>query len=472
MILSQGTTDDRTWQALNRSLARVSAVHDGLPGSGGEGGAGPGGCRISQAGLEVADVCDMEEHGGCGQRQQQRGPQQQKQGYQEKRPARTAHSTAVVAAVAADAGQCNAELLAAAAVGKREGELPMAVEACPEAKAVPGSEASGDFAGKPSVAGSEGKPASGAGDSSTQQHGQGSKQPSQLGAAQAKTTTIAEPELLLVPCLTQEAGSAVAAAAARGGTGDMAVGSSPVTEGSADPSPIFFEVSLWTGRVHLHAAADGSVPLHLSLPAEALAVEESPILADLLATVTALRKATAPTPLVAATAAGSPGKGNATVAAAVSPPSIFVPGVGIAALPTGVTPATLAAWLAEAREFLSEWRELRSVHQLRLAGRVLRAPLDAEVEALAAAASASGALGRDTSRFVEQKGRPDLELPPGVAWHEVRVRFARYGSEATYQQPFLPDGSRLCLNCGAHVPGAKHVAENTVLEGTFHLFCW
>lgn len=36
----------------------------------------------------------------------------------------------------------------------------------------------------------------------------------------------------------------------------------------------------------------------------------------------------------------------------------------------------LAAWLEEAREFLSEWRELRGVHQSRLAGRVLRAPLD------------------------------------------------------------------------------------------------
>lgn len=52
-----------------------------------------------------------------------------------------------------------------------------------------------------------------------------------------------------------------------------------------------------------------------------------------------------------------------------------------------------------------------------------------------------------------------------------QVRFARHNSEVTYRQPFLPDGARLCLNCGERVPGAEGVAAETLLEGTFHLFC-
>ena len=51
------------------------------------------------------------------------------------------------------------------------------------------------------------------------------------------------------------------------------------------------------------------------------------------------------------------------------------------------------------------------------------------------------------------------------------MRFSRYNREATYQQPFRPDGQRLCLNCAAPVPGAEALTANAVLEGMVHLFC-
>ena len=48
----------------------------------------------------------------------------------------------------------------------------------------------------------------------------------------------------------------------------------------------------------------------------------------------------------------------------------------------------------------------------------------------------------------------------------------RFRREATYPQPFLPDGARLCINCAKPVPGkaAAQPAE-AVLEGMTNLFC-
>ena len=159
-----------------------------------------------------------------------------------------------------------------------------------------------------------------------------------------------------------------------------------------------------------------------------------------------------------------------------------VGGVGVLALDGHVTAPRLAAMLAEAREFAAEWRELRGLHQARLQGRVLRAPLDKvggrawpragagscwvvqcavcsskagaedsigdcgvakgshailvlhpppscpltlqaaeEVDRLAAA---SGKLGVSTNRFVDEQ-RSDLAAPSGAEWKPVRVAFKR-----------------------------------------------
>ena len=48
---------------------------------------------------------------------------------------------------------------------------------------------------------------------------------------------------------------------------------------------------------------------------------------------------------------------------------------GLLALPGWVTAPVLAQWLQEARDFAAEWVELRALHQNKLCGRCLRAPL-------------------------------------------------------------------------------------------------
>ena len=69
------------------------------------------------------------------------------------------------------------------------------------------------------------------------------------------------------------------------GPGAEAPVEEPVEEPFEEPeAEVWFEVSGTTGRVHLHAAADGSAPLGLSLPAETLLARSgaSPVLEELL----------------------------------------------------------------------------------------------------------------------------------------------------------------------------------------------
>lgn len=49
--------------------------------------------------------------------------------------------------------------------------------------------------------------------------------------------------------------------------------------------------------------------------------------------------------------------------------------VGVLALPPNVTRPMLEAMLADAREFVADWLEMRPVFQHRLFGQCLRAPL-------------------------------------------------------------------------------------------------
>ena len=49
--------------------------------------------------------------------------------------------------------------------------------------------------------------------------------------------------------------------------------------------------------------------------------------------------------------------------------------VGLLALPSWVTAPVLEQWMQEARDFAAEWAELRPLHQNKLCGRCLRAPL-------------------------------------------------------------------------------------------------
>lgn len=165
-----------------------------------------------------------------------------------------------------------------------------------------------------------------------------------------------------------------------------------------------------TGRVHLHAAPDGSAPLWLSLPMEALLGGDSPPLEELLEAVSL--DGGPPSPALAAGPQGQQGQqqGEQAAPAAGSQPTrpaaskqqeeegqrqhgpprrpedspehgrerqrpAVIGGIGVLALDRHIGAARLAARLAEAREFAAEWRELRGLHQSRLQGRVLRVPL-------------------------------------------------------------------------------------------------
>ena len=48
---------------------------------------------------------------------------------------------------------------------------------------------------------------------------------------------------------------------------------------------------------------------------------------------------------------------------------------GLLALPSWVSAPVLAQWLQEAWDFAAEWAELRPLHQNKLAGKCLSAPL-------------------------------------------------------------------------------------------------
>ena len=139
---------------------------------------------------------------------------------------------------------------------------------------------------------------------------------------------------------------------------------------------VWFEVSANTSRLHLHAAADGSAPLRLSLPLESLLVGDSPPLEELLQAVSLQPAGSGqqhPQPEQQQPEQQQPqGQRPAVIA-----------GVGVLALDRQLSAAKLAAMLAEARDLAAEWRELRGLHQSRLHGRVLRVPLQ-EVRVLAA----------------------------------------------------------------------------------------
>ena len=59
------------------------------------------------------------------------------------------------------------------------------------------------------------------------------------------------------------------------------------------------------------------------------------------------------------------------------PDTVHVGPVGVLALPPDVDTRELAAMVADAQEFATEWAELRAVLQNRLHGRCLRSPLQA-----------------------------------------------------------------------------------------------
>ena len=128
--------------------------------------------------------------------------------------------------------------------------------------------------------------------------------------------------------------------------------------------------------MHLHAAADGSAPLRLSLPLESLLVGDSPPLEELLQAVSLQ-------PTGSGQQHPQPEQQQPEQQQQQGQRPAVIAGVGVLALDRQLSAAKLAAMLAEARDFAAERRELRGLHQSRLHGRVLRVPLQ-EVRVLAA----------------------------------------------------------------------------------------
>ncbi|KAL0027354.1 hypothetical protein WJX79_003195 [Trebouxia sp. C0005] len=212
------------------------------------------------------------------------------------------------------------------------------------------------------------------------------------------------------------------------------------TAGQEKPS-VWFEVSPHTSRLHFHAAKDGSDPFGLSLPMGALqGTGVSASLQELLQAVDTR-----------------------------SASSVHVGPVGVLALPAHVTRPVLEVMLSDAREFVAEWLEMRPVFQHRLFGQCLRPPLQEMIEEVQQQATAEGAFGRGTSRYLDP-ARPDVQLPTGAAWSTVKVRYARFVNPVEYQQAFTADNGRLCICCLSPVPACS-AKKAAVLEGAMDLFC-
>ena len=142
--------------------------------------------------------------------------------------------------------------------------------------------------------------------------------------------------------------------------------------------------------MHLHAAADGSAPLRLSLPLESLLVGDSPPLEELLQAVSLeaagsgqQQQEQQQQPSEQQTQQQQPQQQLPQPQQLQQQRPAVIAGIGLLALDRQLSAAKLAAMLAEARDFAAEWRELRGLHQSRLHGRVLRVPLQ-EVRSLAA----------------------------------------------------------------------------------------
>ena len=331
-LCAKGTTDDRRWQALNRSLARVSAVQDGAglqaPPAGPAAGQGAG--QAGEAG-GVGDAGAWRHAAAAGEEQQG-------------------------TAVAAQAGL----LVECVHDAEEAGLTPGATRACRQAKLSPLPAAAAPAAApaaEPAVAAAAGTPAAGA---------------SMGGAAAAAATAAAAQHAL-----------------------------------PAEPVEVWFEVSGNTGRVHLHRAPDGSAPLRLNLPLETLLAGDSPALEELLAAVDQGAEAAPPAQQqqqqhtepdgqqqqqqqLAAQQQQDIQRRLAGGGAEQPPPPtqhqqaqklqtarpVVIGGIGVLAVDRQRSAGQLAVMLAEAKEFAAEWRELRGLHQSRLQGRVLRAPLN------------------------------------------------------------------------------------------------
>jgi hypothetical protein len=455
-LCARGTVDERHWQRLSASLARVGAVVDGVEparaggaGAAGGGGAAAGGVAAAGGAPSGGGVALLGESAGLlvDGVTTVRAPRGQA-------AERAAQAAAARAAAGPGGGGSGGSSGAAAAqvvefvdltLDPTEG-LPSAAPALAPAAAPPAPPP------PPPPPQSSGGLDPGAGPSTALDPGPG------LGpAAELDLDLELELELEL-----QGRAAAAHAAAARW----------------------WFQLSPHTQRVHLYGGPAGARPLGLSLPLQALLAPAAPAVGQVIRAVQRQMEHLAAAAAVAAAAAAAeqgpaPAEQAAAAAqhqaaaAAAAVPVEVVGGVGPVCPDLSLLPSIqeLRGALAAARAFAAEWRELPTAARHRLAARRLQPPLEDAADAAAAAAAAAGALGAGTDRFFTP-GRPDLALPEGATWHRVTVRYASLGGrQHAYSQPATAAGARLCLHCAKAVPHGAALPMAAPLDSTCLLFC-
>eukprot|EP00803_Ostreobium_quekettii_P008937 evm.model.scf_153.2 EVM.evm.TU.scf_153.2 scf_153:8261-20215(-) len=203
---------------------------------------------------------------------------------------------------------------------------------------------------------------------------------------------------------------------------------------------LWFEVGKATGRVHFHLEQDGTQPLGLSIPVEALTIENSPQLQKLV---------------------------KKLLHASSGEPEYVMGPFGMHCSGARLSQLGADAAIQQAKEFAQEWKELRSVYKAKLYGKVLSTDLKAEIDAVEAEAHSCGAFGSSTSRWF---GPTNCSLPDGASWRTVRVKVHGALNSKTCQQAFDANGGRLCLNCVKPIRD-RCVPPEAELPSAMFLFC-
>ena len=502
-LIAKGTSDERRWRALDAGLQRVAeALADEGKGGGGKGSGRRGRERPSQ-------VSQTPLEGGRGRRRRRFGSSSGGGSGGDARGLavdriREVHSQAVThAAAAAEAAAAAASLLAAARATPDTLAAGGSTPASPRSRSAPAAAPSPSPRLLPQLPTPE---------SAANADPLASPASSLGGSVVSEVATpAAEPAAAATP---RTVSPAAAENEERDGRQPLAAAASPSPFSS--PFPPFprlawFELSPHTGRLHLHGSPDGSAPLGLSVPLEAVAVASS---GSGSGSIPARESRS--------------GRGLEDGAVAVLSAALVAPG-GPCFPATGrplPSPETLCCWARDASELAGELSELRGVLRARFAagGRLLRPPLTMATAAAGGEGGGGGAgetttaapggtddaendgSGRGTARhdapraplpevleLLEQKRRrlrgavgdgggdgddaPRLPArpsrarsPPRYSVLEVPVAVPAGGPLRAYAQAFDARGRRLCLACGAPTPCQLRAAA-PLLAGRALLFC-
>eukprot|EP00884_Botryococcus_braunii_P002065 jgi/Botrbrau1/1185/Bobra.0162s0066.1 len=421
-LVSRGTTDERRWQHLNRSLERLSAVHDGKVMPGDEG-------PDDRRGLHVDGVHDMEQR--CLGLTQLSHP----------RPLNTKgeHSDEVVDLCSPD-DLGSESIVSGPSVGY---ELhPLRGVATPKFSQETVDSSLGEEKQErlhshvidPEAGESRENQSVVSTDQMMNASMEGSQNQMVDSSILYERSAGSQPLCANGDKVTQQI------VAFEGGkdTDQTLDCSSCEVEAYGDAVGVSFEVSLHTNRVHLHGKEG---PMGLSLPLDLLLLAGMP--SSLLQVLEALP--------------------------AGPPYNVKNSSIGVLALSLAIPQERMQLIFQEAQLFAKEWVELRAVVKSKLCGQLLCRPLEDHVEKLEEQAVAEGAYGISKERYRTTSDRT-LPLPPGAVWRTVRVQYPSGSRMCDYQQPFRSDTERLCIMCCTPVTSCRAPYE-VLLIGAANLFC-